>query len=112
MASNEYHFVTHWRVEATIEEVARILGDPLDLPRWWPAVYLNVEELPPLDDNPEPVYAMYTKGRLPYTLRWQFRALPSDPPHTIALQAWGDFNGEGRWTLNLRCHDREQRFRL
>lgn len=99
MASNEYHFVTHWRVQATIEEVAEILGAPLDLPRWWPDVYLDVQQVPPSDDNPEPIYVMYTKGRLPYTLRWQFRSLPSDPPHTLALEAWGDFNGRGLWTL-------------
>ncbi|MCB0064129.1 MAG: SRPBCC family protein [Caldilineaceae bacterium] len=99
MASNEYHFTTHWRVQATIAEVAKILGDPLDLPRWWPAVYLDVQQLPPVGDRPEPVYDMYTKGRLPYTLRWQFRSLPSHPPHTLALEAWGDFVGQGIWTL-------------
>ena len=31
--SNDYHFVTRWRVEARIEEVSEILSDPLDLPR-------------------------------------------------------------------------------
>ena len=35
MSSNEYHFITHWRVESTVEEVSDVLGVPLDLPRWW-----------------------------------------------------------------------------
>lgn len=99
MTSNEYHFTTHWRVQATIEEVADILSDPLDLPSWWPAVYLDVQEIEPAHEATAPVYAMYTKGRLPYTLRWQFRPLPANPPHTLALEAWGDFNGRGLWTL-------------
>jgi hypothetical protein len=49
--SNQYAFVTHWRVEGTCGEVADVLGDPLDLPRWWPSVYLHVEELRPPDAN-------------------------------------------------------------
>jgi len=28
-----------------------VLGDPLALARWWPSVYLNVEELRPPDAN-------------------------------------------------------------
>ena len=45
MSANEYHFVTAWRVEATVEEVSAILGDPLGLVRWWPSVYLDVHEI-------------------------------------------------------------------
>ncbi len=43
--SNQYQFLSRWRVEGTCGEVADILGDPLALPRWWPSVYLDVEEL-------------------------------------------------------------------
>ena len=43
--SNQYAFLTRWRVEGTCGEVADVLGDPLELPRWWPSVYLAVEEL-------------------------------------------------------------------
>ena len=39
--SYDYHFVTHWRVEATAQEVTDILDDALDLVRWWPDVYLR-----------------------------------------------------------------------
>ena len=35
MSANEYHFVTAWRVEGTVEEVSAILGDALGLVRWW-----------------------------------------------------------------------------
>jgi len=42
MPNNEYHFITHWRVEGTINEVADILKAADELPRWWPSVYLNV----------------------------------------------------------------------
>jgi hypothetical protein len=44
MPAHDYHFVTHWRVEATPEQVWDVLDKPLDVPRWWPAVYLQVTE--------------------------------------------------------------------
>lgn len=101
MASNDYHFITNWRIKGSIEEIAEILSDAPDLARWWPSVYLQVDELEPGD--PETgigkVVDLYTKGWLPYTLRWQFRVTESNPPHGFALEAWGDFDGRGVWTL-------------
>ena len=100
MASNDYHFITHWRVEADLEEVAKILNNGIDLVRWWPSVYLNAEELEPGDaEGVGPVIRLYTKGWLPYTLRWQFRVTESRFPHGFTLEAWGDFDGRGIWTL-------------
>jgi hypothetical protein len=98
MASNAYEFVTHWRVPGTVEDVAAILGDALDLPRWWPAVYLDVEELEPGDERGVGrLVRLYTKGWLPYTLRWQFRVVEANPPHGFAIAAEGDFVGRGVW---------------
>ena len=60
MPLNEYHFVTHWRFQSTRQEIADILGDPLDLPRWWPSVYLAVDKLAEPDANGQgAVYALY-----------------------------------------------------
>ncbi|MBX3110969.1 MAG: SRPBCC family protein [Fimbriimonadaceae bacterium] len=100
MAAPRYHFVTHWRVTANCEEVYDLLGDPLDLPRWWPDVYLSVHETKP--GGPGGVgreIGLLTKGYLPYRLRWSFRVTESDRPHGFALEAWGDFIGTGRWTF-------------
>lgn len=100
MAANEYHFVTRWRVPGTVEEVADVLSDAPDLPRWWPSVYLDVEQTAPGDeDGVGREVSLYTTGWLPYTLRWQFRVTESDYPHGFALEAWGDFVGRGEWTL-------------
>ena len=97
--SNEYHFITHWRVQSTVAEVAEILGNAPDLSRWWPSVYLDVKQLEPGDENGVgKVISLYTKGWLPYTLRWQFRVTESNP-HGFTLEAWGDFVGRGIWTF-------------
>lgn len=57
MSANEYHFITRWRVESTVEEVFEVLDNPTDLVRWWPAVYLEVKEVEP------GIFELLTKGR-------------------------------------------------
>lgn len=100
MAANEYHFITEWRVEGTVEEVSAILEDALALPRWWPSVYLSVEELEPNDESGTGrVISLLTKGWLPYTLGWKFRVTESRHPNGFTLRAFGDFEGTGVWTF-------------
>ncbi len=100
MSRNAYHFITTWRVTATLPEVNDIIGNALDLPRWWPSVYLEVKELEAGDERGiGRVIDLYTKGFLPYTLRWQFRVTESRAPYGFTLEAWGDFVGRGIWTF-------------
>ena len=100
MQSNDYHFVTHWHVPGTCEQVASILADTEDLPRWWPTVYLDARELAAGDSlGIGKKVSLLTKGWLPYRLRWQFVVTESDPPHGFALVAQGDLVGRGIWTL-------------
>ncbi len=100
MSTNDYHFVTHWRVESTCEEIATVLGDAPGLARWWPSVYLDVQVIEPGGaDGVGGVVSLYTKGWLPYRLRWTFRITESHYPHGFALEAWGDFVGRGVWTF-------------
>ena len=100
IASNDYHFVTKWRFRATCEEVFEILGNPVALCRWWPEVYLKVEEIQTGDeDGIGRVIALHTKGWLPYTLKWQFRVSHISRPNGFSLVASGDFIGTGEWTF-------------
>lgn len=100
MRSNEYHFVTNWRVRGTVEEVYDVISNPSDLTRWWPSVYLDVQELKKGDQSGTgKIVSLHTKGWLPYTLRWQFRVSDHQPPHTFSIEAWGDFVGKGTWKL-------------
>src|SRR5258708_24186702 len=71
--SSDYHFITRWHVQATCEEVAEVIGEASDLPRWWPSVYLDVRVVDPGgQDGIGRVVDLWTKGWLPYTLRWRF----------------------------------------
>ena len=98
--TNQYHFISRWRVEGTCGEVADILGDPLALVQWWPSVYLAVEELAPArPDGTGRRVRLHTKGWLPYTIRWEFEVVDSRYPYGFTLVANGDFEGRGEWTF-------------
>ena len=101
---NDYHFITHWEVEATKEEVYRLLEDVETLPLWWPSVYLDLIVL----EKGQPggvgkVVELYTKGWLPYTLRWKFRTTRADFPNGFELKAFGDLEGRGIWTFEQKA---------
>lgn len=93
MASHAYHFVTHWRVPGRIDDVYRILSNGKDYVRWWPEVYLRIEELKP------GTLKLFTKGWLPYRLRWTSQVVDTNPPHGFRISATGDFEGRGIWKL-------------
>ena len=97
---NDYHFRATWRVQGTTGEVADVLRNPLDLVRWWPAVYLAAEELGPADlRGVGQRVRLRTKGWLPYTLEWEFVVTESRYPERFGFDATGDFSGRGLWTL-------------
>ena len=99
---SQYQFFTCWEVDGTPEEVYRILEKPEDLPRWWPSVYLDVDILEP--GQPGGVgkrVALFTKGWLPYTLRWAFVVTEVSFPTGFKLKASGDFEGTGVWHFQV-----------
>lgn len=103
MAANTYHFVTVWRVKGSLHEVTSILGDAPGLVRWWPSVYLDVQEVAPGDhEGLGRVISLYTKGWLPYTLRWKFRITEVNHRFGFTIKAWGDFVGRGIWTFEAK----------
>ncbi len=100
MAGNRYEFLTRWRVEASPEEVYRLLEDPPGYVRWWPAIWLRVEELDPGDEHRVgSVYRITSKGWLPYILRWTSTTAEKVFPHRIVTRADGDLQGAGTWTI-------------
>jgi uncharacterized protein YndB with AHSA1/START domain len=97
---HDYQFTTHWQLDASPEEVWTVLANAEELPRWWPSVYLEATRLEAGDtDGIGQVTSLWTKGFLPYTLRWRFRVTEIERPHRLALDAVGDFVGRGVWTL-------------
>jgi hypothetical protein len=95
--ANDYHIITEWRFRASEAEIRDILADATSLPRWWPAVYLAAERTQAGDaDHVGETIRLFTKGYLPYTLRWDFVVTSAEP---LTLEARGDFVGRGIWTF-------------
>jgi hypothetical protein len=102
MATNQYAFLSRWRVEGICGEVADILGEPLALAQWWPSVYLEAQEIAPPRASSDALgrrVRVLTKGWLPYTIRWEFEVIESRYPYGFAIAASGDFDGRGVWTF-------------
>ena len=96
MPTTNYHFITNWKVKAQKSEIAAIMNEPLTLPLWWPAVYLEIETE---ETGDETFYHLHTKGWLPYTIRWSFQRTVDQLPDYLELKAIGDLEGYGKWTF-------------
>lgn len=100
MATNEYAFVTKWTVQSTTQQVYDILIRGKEFVRWWPKVYLKVEETNPGGEHGLGKAAnLNTKGWLPYTLKWSMEIDIVDYPRGFSLKANGDFVGRGTWSF-------------
>ena len=101
MAANEYHFISNWCVKGSKQEVCDILDDASALAVWWPSVYLDVKILDPGGEKGVgKIVELYTKGWLPYSLRWKFKVTASNAPDGYTIEAFGDFAGKGVWTFS------------
>ncbi len=96
----KFRFVSRWHVLGTAEEVSGVLADAREFSRWWPSVYLDVEELEPGDQSGVGRRVrLHTKGWLPYTLDWEFSVTESRLPHGFAIESRGDLAGRGEWAF-------------
>ncbi|HEY4087629.1 MAG TPA: hypothetical protein VGM43_16930 [Bryobacteraceae bacterium] len=93
-----YHFVSRWRVRATVPEVLDIIGQPLEYPRWWPSVYLSAREIT-WAGSPARRVQFHTRGLLPYTLIWDAAAVERTP-EKVVIEASGDLEGRGVWSFS------------
>jgi hypothetical protein len=75
-----------------------IISDSENLPKWWPAVYLDLKVIQKGDnDGKNKILSVYTKGWLPYTLQWEITSINVSPQKCIEIKANGDLQGNGMW---------------
>ena len=100
MDDPEHRLLTHWRIFGTAREIADVLGRTMELPRWWPSVYLDAEEIEKGGEGGiGRRVRLRTKGWLPYTLDWELRVTRSRHPFGFSIEANGDLAGTGVWTF-------------
>jgi uncharacterized protein YndB with AHSA1/START domain len=95
----QYQFVDTWHLDAAIDRVYDLVGEPLQYPRWWGDVWLSAE-----GDGGEPEpgkrIEVVTRGFLPYRIRWALTCTEADRPHRVSLSMDGDFVGTATWLLS------------
>lgn len=97
MAANDYHLRGRWRVLGSVEEVYDVISRTDDLPRWWPAMFLETLPIPSGDEDAARVTRVESRGWLPYVHRWHAAIEEADEPGGLAIQVWGDFKGRIAW---------------
>jgi hypothetical protein len=105
LASNDYAFLTHWRVPGTLEQAYDILIDVRGYLRWWPDVYLEVGPIGSISAGVGAKTRLLTRGKLPYKLHWQAEIIEADRPISFVIRATGDFDGHDVWSLQPQDND-------
>ena len=95
-----FHFITKWKFDTPIALVYEIIKDSSKLHDWCPSVYLDVKTTAPgFPNGIGKQVSLYTKGYLPYTLRWNFEVVQIIPNKKLVLDAYGDLEGVGTWAF-------------
>ncbi|MDK1373734.1 MULTISPECIES: SRPBCC family protein [unclassified Sinorhizobium] len=99
MPSTEFNLVTEWTIDASVEDVWRVLNAPETWPEWWP----SVKEVTLLREGDEDgigaVHRMKWSTALPYDLSFEIETIRIVPLSIIEGRARGELEGIGRWTL-------------
>jgi uncharacterized protein YndB with AHSA1/START domain len=94
-----YSFTTIWRVHAPIEKIWDAIVRSDQYPIWWKSV-VKVQILSPGDANGIGAIVRTTwQTHLPYGFSFDTRAVRIEPFKTLELEAFGDLQGKGLWTL-------------
>lgn len=100
MRSDQFHFVTRWRFQASAEAIFALLDRPLDFPRWWGSFFLHAALVEKGDEQGvDRLVRFQVKSPVPSELHWGYRTLNSIPGRRIDVRVSGDFAGDGLWLL-------------
>ena len=100
MGLDDYHFVTRWHMEAPVEPVYDLLGEPLRYQEWMKEIWIRVTSVhqgEPSGLGREDLYEL--RGFLPYRLRWTLRCIAIRRPYGFTSLAAGDLEGKGTWSF-------------
>lgn len=99
MPTNQYSFVTIWKIEAPLQDIWDTISDSSNLPSWWKAV-LNVKTIEPGNiDGIGRLEEQTWQGILPYKLTFVIKILAKEPLKSIEFTASGDLEGTGKWSF-------------
>jgi hypothetical protein len=96
----DYSFTTHWSFDAPIEPVWNAIRLAREWPDWWPGVERVVEIQPGREHGLGAVHRSTWKSKLPYRLTFDSHVTRVEPPVLYEIEATGQLEGHGLWTLS------------
>ncbi len=96
-----FHFVTHWRFDAPIDPVWKIITDVGRLPEWWPGFKRAALQGTDRTLRVGQVVDCTVRAALPYSLRFSLEITDLNPPTMMRLRSRGDLDGWGQWDLAI-----------
>jgi len=93
MSFSDYHFTTHWKIQAAPEAIYRVLKDGHRYQEWWKPAYVRTEKI-----GEKKVRAL-VRALLPYTLKFTTELIREQPPRELELRSTGELEGRGLWVL-------------
>lgn len=96
-----YIFISTWRIEAPLKEVAEAIADVKAWPSWWKAVK-EVHEVKhaTADYGVGSIYHHVWQSALPYKIRFTIEVAEVVPFKRIVGLASGDLAGQGIWEFS------------
>ena len=98
----EYKFITHWKLNAPMEEIWDVIYDVSKWHEWWKGV-LEVKVISDSKDG-EIRFAHTWRSFIPYKLKFITRVTDIDPLKSIMAKATGELEGTGRWEFKDTGH--------
>lgn len=93
----DFCFVTHWSIQAPLDQVYETIKACEDWPQWWQGS-IRVEKQQEGDHSGVgSVYRFTWEGKIPYRFSFVLRVTQAIPGVLIEGQAEGEIVGTGRW---------------
>lgn len=97
-----YLFETDWALTASPDAVFDLLAEPGEFATWWPSV-IDSALLEEGDESGVGRKASYVlRGPLPYTMRFEVRAIEVNRPSRLQTVVRGDLIGSGTYLIEPR----------
>jgi len=90
-----YKFITHWKLDAPLQDIWDVISDISKWHEWWKGVL----EVKVITDSPTGKirFAHTWKSFVPYKLKFITAVTEIDPLKSIQANVTGELEGTGRW---------------
>lgn len=99
-SSAHFDLISHWRIQAPVENVWAALADPPSWPRWWPYVRAVHTVRPGNAEGVGSIRRILWSTRLPYSILIEVEAVEALPNQRLRGRSSGQLQGEGIWLLS------------